>query len=123
MAQIEDEVATEIAGKIDQGDESAAKPSASFSSMNSGTGTLDSIHASSATEPLAGATMHGGVGTQPLGPGWDDLPDDPEAFARARAEVKASQAATVESLRRHAKGYVEPSGHVSGLSEPSNERK
>ena len=74
---------------------------------------MDSIHASSATQPLAGATMHGGVGTQPLGPGWE-LPDNPVAFARA--EVNASQAATAESLRRHAKGYFEPSGTIAGLA-------
>ena len=122
MAQIEDEVATAIAGALDQGDEPAAKPSASFSPMHGGSGTLDSVHASSATQPLAGASMHSGAGTQPLGAGWE-LPDDPEAFARARAEVKASEKATAESLRRHAKGYFEPTGYVSGLSEPSNERK
>ena len=123
MAEIEDKVATEIAGKIDQSDKSMAKPSAAFGPINSGSETLDSLHASSATQPLDGGTMHSGVGTKPLGPGWE-LPDNPAEFARARAEVKASQAATSESLRRHASGYFEPSGTISGLSKPTdNERK
>ena len=117
-------VASEVATDLDISDDAAvASASADFTPLNSGTGTLDSLHASSATQPLAGATMHGGAGTEPLGQGWE-LPDDPEAFMRARAEVKASQAETAVSLRQFARGYVEPSGTVAGLSEPTdNERK
>lgn len=123
MAEIEDDIATDIAGKLDQGDESMAKPSGAFGPMHSGSETLDSLHASSATQPMAGSTMHGGAGTKPLGQGWE-LPDDPEAFALARAAVKASQKATSESLRRHASGSFEPPGTVAGLSKPTdNERK
>ena len=124
MADSIEQAASEfIAAELHSSDDAAvASASADFTPLNSGTGTLDSLHASSATKPLAGATMHGRAGTEPLGQGWE-LPDDPEAFTRARAEVKASQAETAESLRRHAKGYVEPTGYVSGLSQPSNERK
>lgn len=117
MAETEDDVATDIAGPLDQGDESTAKPSASFSPMHGGSETLDSLHVSSATEPMGGASMHGGVGTEPLGPGFEVETDD-ATFARARAEVKASEAATVESLRRHATGFIEPAGCVDGLGIP-----
>ena len=120
---IEQAAAEYVSSELAKSDDAAvASASADFTPLNSGTGTLDSLHASSATKPLAGSSMHGGNGTEPLGAGWE-LSDDPEAFMRARAEVKASQAATVESLRRHATGYVEPTGYVSGLSQPSNERK
>ena len=121
MAEIEDHVATDIAGKLDQGDESTAKPSASFSSMNAGTGTMDSIHSSSSTAPFEGSTMHGGAGTQPLGAGWE-VPDDEDAFMRARAEVRASEAATAVSLRQFARGYVAPTGDVAGLTKHNSER-
>ena len=123
MAEIEDEATTDIVGKLDQGDESTAHSSAAFGPMNSGPETLDSIHASSATRPMAGSTMHSSSETQPLGAGWE-LPDDPEAFARARDEVKASQAATAASLKSFATGYVKPSGAIAGLSKPTDsERK
>ena len=112
---IEAAAAEFVAGELDKSDDSAAKPSAAFGPVHGGSETLDSIHASSATQPLAGASLHSGAGTQPLGQGWE-LPDDPEAFARARAEVKASEKATAESLRRHAKGYFEPSGTIAGLA-------
>ena len=122
MAEIEDHVATDIAGKLDQGDESTAKPSASFSSMNAGTGTMDSIHSSSSTTPFEGSSMHGGSETQPLGDGWE-LPDDGEAFMRARAEVRASEAATAISLRQFARGYVAPSGAVAGLNKSTESER
>ena len=120
---IEQAAAEYVSSELAKSDDAAAASAAAdFTPLNSGTGTLNSLHASSATQPLAGATMHGGAGTEPLGQGWE-LPDDPEAFMRARAEVKASQAETAESLLRHATGYIEPTGYVSGLSQPSNERK
>ncbi len=122
MAEIEDEATTDIVGKLDQGDESTAHPSAAFGPMHGGSATLDSIHASSVTTPLSGATMHGGVGTAPLGAGYDVPTDNAADLEKIRAQVKRDQVATAESLRRHARGYVEPSGHVSGLSEPSDER-
>ena len=123
MAQIEDEVATEIAGKIDQGDESAAKPSADFGPMHGGSATLGSIHASSATQPMAGSSMHGGADTEPLGAGFNVVPTDNEDnLTRLRAEVRASEAETIKSLRRHAIGFVESPGTIAGIVELKNER-
>lgn len=123
MAETENKTATDIASELDGGDETTARPSAAFSSMHAGPETLDSIHASSATRPMAGSTMHSSSETQPLGAGWE-LPDDLEAFTRACAEVKASQAATAASLKSFARGYVEPCGTIAGLSKPTDsERK
>ena len=122
MAETEVRVVTDIVDKLDKSDESTARPSASFGPMHSSSETVDSIHASSATQPLDGGTLHGGNGTAPLGAGWE-LPDDPEAFARARAEVKATQGATALSLRQFATGYLEPSGTVAGLSKPTDSER
>ena len=121
MAEIEDQVATDIAGKLDHGDDAAAKPSADFGPMHGGSKTMDSIHSSSSTAPFGGSTMHGGDGTEPLGAGWE-VPDDEEAFMRARAEVRASEAATAVSLRQFAREYVVPTGAVAGLTKHNSER-
>ena len=114
---IEEAAAAVVAGELDNSDDAkAATTSAAFGPMHGGSDTQDSLHASSSTRPM-GDTLHGGTDTQPLGAGWE-LPDDDEAFAKARAEAKASQAAAAESLRRFARGYVEPAGTVDGLGIP-----
>ena len=120
---IEQAAAEYVSSEIAKSDDAAvASASADFTPLNAGTGTLGSLHASSATQPLAGATMHGGSDTQPLSSGFNVPTDNDEYLARLRAEVRASEAATVESLRRHAIGFVETTGHVSGLSK-SNENE
>ena len=125
MARIEDEVATEIAGKLDEGDGATERSSAEISPMHGASGTVNSLNASSATQPLGGGWdgQHGGTGTEPMPASFNVPADNADDLARIRAEVKASEAETAISLRRHATGYFEPSGHVAGLSEHTdNER-
>ena len=116
--KIETLAAEFIATELD----TAVSTSAETSPMHGGSATLDSLHASSSTRPM-GDTQHGGAGTQPLGAGWNDLPDDPEAFARARAELRASEAATAVSLRQFATGYVAPTGDVAGLNKSTESER
>ena len=108
MAELENTISDGVLGELGKGDEATAQTSAAFVPVN-GTGeTVDSVHYGPGTAPFGGTSgIHGGDGTAPLGAGWE-LPDNSESLARARAEVKASQAATALSLRQFARGSVAP---------------
>ena len=123
MDEIEPNVADAIAGEIDAADDATAAAPADVAPMQGGSGTLGSIHASSATSPMSGelSTQHGGTGTRPLGAGYTVAADNAD-INEIRAQVKADQAVTAESFRRFDRGYVAPRGTVNGLGEPSNER-
>ena len=117
MAEIENDVASAIAGELDAYDDATAAAPASSSPMHGGPDTTGSIHASSATSPIGGemSSQHGGTGTTPLGAGYNVSADNNADLTAIRARVKRDQAATAESLRRHARGFVEPHGAVAGI--------
>ena len=117
VAEIENDVASAIAGELASADDATAAAPAGFSPMHGGPDTIGSIHYAPGTQPMtAGLSgQHDGTGTEPLGAGYNVPADNNADLADIRAQVKKDQAATAESLRRHAKGYVEPSGAVAGI--------
>ena len=123
MAELENTISDGVLGELDRGDEATAQPSAEFVPLNATGETVDSINYAPGTAPFGGATMHGGDGTAPLAPGWELPRDNSKSLARARAAVKASEAATVLSLWQFARGGVATPGHVAGLDDNARTEK
>ena len=65
--------------------------------------------------------QHDGTGTAPMPAGFEVPTDNGADLAKLRQQVRLEQAATAESLRRHATGVVAPSVGVAGLGEPNKE--
>ena len=127
MAEIEDKVATNIVGDLDNSDDAtavAAVAVADFVPLHGGDGTINTTNYGPGTAPMGGGWdgQHDGAGTEPMPAGFNVPADNATDLSRIRAGVRASQAATAESLKSFATGHVKPAGRVSGLGNPTNER-
>ena len=122
---IEAAAAEFVAGELDKSDDAAvASTSADLSPLNGGGGTVNSLNYAPGTAPMGGGWdgLHDGSGTVPMPASYNTPTDNEDYLSRLRAEVRASEAETKKSLRRHAIGFVESPGTIAGIVELKYER-